>query len=178
MSIRCRHMRVSWSIICARAVTPSPRHQHPIVEIEDDGRIVVVPALEWEVGARTIFGRNRPDTQRANVTAARQVGARDYFRPCKHSVTGEQRRHVASTVDPSNVKRVTETVERQRARKRNRVATIDQSPAEAAFAFVELIEMNARRVLIKPRGNLVLGLLDGDAVNVVDFFSDLVIGKP
>ena len=30
---------------------------------------------------------------------------------------------------------------------------------------------------MKPGGDLVLGFLDGDAVDVVDLFSDLVVGK-
>ena len=63
------------------------------------------------------------------------------------------------------------------ARQRDGVPTINQSPAETALAFDKLIEMDTGRVLIEPGGDLVLGFLDGDAVDVVDLFSDLVVGK-
>ena len=57
------------------------------------------------------------------------------------------------------------------------MTTINQPPAETALAFDKLIEMDTSRVLIEPGGDLVFGFLDGDAVDVVDFFSDLVVGK-
>src|SRR5262245_7289638 len=46
---------------------PSPRHQHPVVEIKYDSRIVVVPAPEREVAAGTIFRSDRLDAQRADI---------------------------------------------------------------------------------------------------------------
>ena len=51
------------------------------------------------------------------------------------------------------------------------MAAVNQPFAEAAFAFGEVIEVNARRVLIKPRRDHVLGVFDGNADNVVDFFT-------
>ena len=66
-------MRGNWSIICARARS-LPRHEQPIIQIEDDCRIVVVAALKREVGARTILGRDGTHTQRANVVAALHLG--------------------------------------------------------------------------------------------------------
>src|SRR6516225_3350958 len=54
-----------------RVDAPSPRHQHPIVEIKDDSRIVVVSTLEWEVGAGTIFRSNGSDAQRADIFPVR-----------------------------------------------------------------------------------------------------------
>src|ERR1700757_1457231 len=70
-----------------------------------------------------------------------------------------------------------ETIERQRARLRNDVPTIDQPASETSFALDELVEMNACRVLIKSRSNLMLGFLDSDAVDMVNAFADLIIVK-
>ena len=53
-----------------RVDASSPRDQHPIVEVEDHCRIVVVSAFEREVGAGTIFGGNGPDAQSTDVFAA------------------------------------------------------------------------------------------------------------
>src|SRR3954469_2492293 len=57
------------------------------------------------------------------------------------------------------------------------MSAIDQASREAAFRFRELIEMDSRRILIEPRRHLVLGFFDRDAVDMVDFFTDLVVGK-
>ena len=70
---------------------------------------------------------------------------------------------------------VGEAVEGQRAGERDHVPAVDQPPAETALAFGELVEMNARGVLIEPGRDLVLGLLDGDAVDVIDALADLII---
>ena len=53
------------------------------------------------------------------------------------------------------------------------MAAIDEAAAEAALALDMLIEMHPRRVLEQPRGELVLGLLDGLAVDMVDLVADL-----
>ena len=55
------------------------------------------------------------------------------------------------------------------------MAAIDEPAAEAAFAFGMLVEMHARGVLEEARGELVLGLLDGLAVDMVDLLADLVV---
>ena len=57
------------------------------------------------------------------------------------------------------------------------VPAVDQPAAEAALRRGELVEMDARGVLIEPRRDLVLGLLDGDAVDVVDLLADRVVAE-
>ena len=57
------------------------------------------------------------------------------------------------------------------------MAAIDQAAAEAALAFGELVEMNARGVLVKPCRGHMLGFLDGDAVDVVDALAHFVVAE-
>src|SRR5215472_18841758 len=78
-------------------------------------------------------------------------------------------------VDRGDMERVGEAVERERPRERNDVAAVDEAPTEAALALGELIEMNPCRVLIKPRRDLMLRLLDRHAVAVVDFLADRIV---
>ena len=49
--------------------------------------------------------------------------------------------------------------------------------AEAAFALGEMIEVDARGVLIKPRCDHVLGVFHRDADKVVDLLAGLVVAK-
>ena len=70
---------------------------------------------------------------------------------------------------------VGEAVEGQRARQRDDVAAVDQPPAEAALALAELVEMHLGRVLVEARRDLVLGFLDGDAVDMVDALARRIV---
>src|SRR5690606_29707954 len=54
-------------------------------------------------------------------------------------------------------------------------AAIDKPSAEAAGAFGVLVEMHSGSVLVEPRRELMLGLLDGHAVDVVDALAHFVI---
>src|SRR5712672_2891399 len=54
---------------------------------------------------------------------------------------------------------------------------VDQAPAEAAFRFGILIEMDARRVLVEPRRQLMFGFFDSDAVDMVNSFPDPIVVK-
>src|SRR5262249_58191690 len=76
-----------------------------------------------------------------------------------------------------DVKRVGEPVKRQRSCQRNDMPAVDQPPPEPPLALDELIEMNARGVLIKPGRDLVLGFLDRDAVDVIDPLADGVVAE-
>src|SRR5215207_2512340 len=58
------------------------------------------------------------------------------------------------------------------------MSAIDDAPAEAPGFFFKRIIMHARHIVIKPRGRHVLRLLDGDPVDMVDFFFHLIIIKP
>ena len=82
---------------------------------------------------------------------------------------------MAAGIDRRDLKRVGESVERQRARQADHMATIDEPASEAAFAFTELVEMNARRVLVQPRRHHVLGFFDRHAVDMVDLLADRVV---
>src|SRR4029453_9172197 len=88
-----------------------------------------------------------------------------------------QRRRVPPAVDRRNVKGITQAIEGQRARKRNGVPAIDKTSTESPAAFGELVEMDARGVLIEARRDLVFGFFDGHPVNVVDFFTNLVVAE-
>src|SRR5262245_13130855 len=66
-------------------------------------------------------------------------------------------------------------VEGESARERHHVPAIDEPAAEAALRLSELVEMDARRVLIEPRRDLMLGLLHGDAVDMVDALAHGVV---
>ena len=59
-----------------------------------------------------------------------------------------------SAVDRRYMERVTKPVEAERAGQRNGVAAINQPVAETAFAFCEMVEMDARGILIKSRCDL------------------------
>src|ERR1700722_9656756 len=82
---------------------------------------------------------------------------------------------MAPAVDRGDVKGVGEAIEAQRARQRNDVPAIDQPVPETALALAELIEMDLGAVLKQARRDLMLGLLDGDAVDVVDLLADGII---
>ena len=55
------------------------------------------------------------------------------------------------------------------------MAAVDQAPAEAGVLGGQPVEMHLGGVLEQARGDLVLGLLDGHAVDVVDLLTDRVI---
>src|ERR1700722_14974774 len=82
---------------------------------------------------------------------------------------------MAAAIDGGDMEGVGEPVERDRTRQRNDMAAIDQAAAEAAFALDELVEGDARGVLIKPRRDHVLGFLDGIAVDMIDLLADGII---
>ena len=42
----------------------SPQHQHPIIEVEQYGGIVIVAGLERKIRARPVLGRNPAQPQR------------------------------------------------------------------------------------------------------------------
>src|SRR6516162_4315700 len=54
---------------------------------------------------------------------------------------------------------------------------VDQPSPEPPLALDELIEMNARRVLIKPGRDLMLGFLDRYPVDVIDPLADFVVAE-
>src|SRR5512145_3260984 len=55
------------------------------------------------------------------------------------------------------------------------MAAINESPAEAAFALDMLVEMHPCGVLEQAGGKLMLGLLDGLAVDMIDLVAHRVI---
>ena len=57
----------------------------------------------------------------------------------------------------------------------NSVPAIDEPTPNTVLALGGLIEVDAGRVLVEPRGNLVLGFLDRDPVDVVDLVACLIV---
>ena len=55
------------------------------------------------------------------------------------------------------------------------MAAIDDAALEAALRLDVLVEMHPRRVLEEARGELMLGLLDGLAVDMVYSVADLIV---
>src|SRR5215213_6376026 len=123
--------------------------------------MVAAILLERKFAAGLILRGNRAQAQRTDIGAARKLRLRQYLRPGEHCRAGKQRRDVASAVDRRDVEGIRKPVERERARERNDVPAIDQTAAETVLALGELVEVNARGVLVKPRRYLVLGFLDG-----------------
>ena len=82
---------------------------------------------------------------------------------------------MARAVQPENMEGVGEPIEAQGAGDRDDVAAIDQPPPEPPLAFDMLIEMHPRGVLEQAGGELMLGLLDGLAVDMIDLVADRVI---
>jgi hypothetical protein len=73
------------------------------------------------------------------------------------------------------VEGVGKPVEAERPGDGDDVAAIDDTALEAALRLDVLIEMHPGRVLEKARGELVLGLLDRLAVDVIDLVACRVI---
>src|SRR6185437_12427603 len=121
-------MRASWSSIYAPTDRRwgSARHQHPVIEIKQDGWIVIVANLERKVGARLVTGGDGPKPHCANIVTALQVGFGEHFRPSENRAARKQRRHVAAAINGSDMEGVGEAVERQSAGERYHVAAIDQ----------------------------------------------------
>src|SRR5262245_18204447 len=104
----------------------SPRHQHPVIEVEDDGALVVVALAKGKIRARTVLGGDGAQAQGGDVVAPRQLRLVQHLGPGEYRLAGEQRRNMTATVDAADVERVGEAVERERAGKRDHVPAIDQ----------------------------------------------------
>src|ERR1700677_2530607 len=131
-----------------------------------------------KVGARPVFGRDRAHPERANVVAAGQRRGLENFAPCEHSIAGEERRDMSAAIDRRDMEGVGEAVETQGASERDHMPTIDEPPPEAPLPLAELVEMHLGGVLIKPGRRLVLGLFDGDAVDMIDPLADAIVLEP
>src|SRR4029079_2597229 len=70
-----------------------------------------------------------------------------------------------------------DAVEGQCASKRNGVPAIDEPTPKTALALGKLIEMDAGRVLIETGGNLGLGFLGRDPVDMVDLVAGLIVAE-
>src|SRR3984957_1457998 len=82
-----------------------------------------------------------------------------------------------AAIDGGDGEGVGQPIEGQRPGERDDVAAVDQPPAEAALLGAELVEMDARGVLIESRRDLMLGLFDRIAVDMVDLFANFVIAE-
>ena len=118
---------------------------------------------------------NGSHSQRADVGPFRQRRLFEHFRPGIDRVAAEGRRDMAAAVDGRNAKPVGEAVERQRPRQRNHMPAIGQAPAEARVLAGMGVEMDARGVLVEPRREHVVGVLERDAAHMVDALAGLVV---
>src|SRR6202041_2423788 len=84
---------------------------------------------------------------------------------------------MAAAIDGGDMKGIGQAIEGEATRQLNDMAAIDQPPAEPAFTFDKLIEMDARGILIEPGRHHMLGLFDGDAVDMVDALANLIIAE-
>ena len=125
--------------------------------------------------ARPIFRGDRAQSQRANVGPVGKLRLGQHLRPGKNGRTREQRRHVASAIDRRDMESVGEPVAGQRTGERDHVPAIDQPAAETALGLGKQVEVDARIVLVKPRGHLVFGFFDRHPVDVVDLFADVIV---
>src|SRR5205085_12094111 len=82
--------------------------------------------------------------------------------------------YVAPAVDRRDVERVGEAVEGERAGERDHVPAVDQPLAEAALRFGELVEVHARRILVEPGGERMLGLRSEEHTSELQSQSNLV----
>src|ERR1019366_5569233 len=89
----------------------SLRHEHPVIQIEDHRRVVVVAALERKICARLILGGDGAQAQRADVLAAGHFGGGQHLGPGKYRQPCEQRRHVPPAIDRRHVEGIAEPVE-------------------------------------------------------------------
>src|SRR3954464_593256 len=85
------------------ATRPLPRHQHPIVEIEQDRGIILAAGLERKVSARMILGGDGAQPQRADIVPPRYIRLNEHLGPGEHGGARKQRRHVPSAVDPRDM---------------------------------------------------------------------------
>ena len=102
----------------------------------------------------------------------------DDFAPREQRIAGEERRDMPAAVDRRDMEGVGEAVETERPGERDHMPAIDEPPPEAPLALAELVEMHLGGVLIEPGRRLVLGLLDGDAVDMVDALAGAIVLEP
>ena len=116
--------------------------------------------------------RSAPTSARPGMSAVSENLA-----PRIDGIAGKQRRDVAAAVDGGDVEGVGEAVEGQRAGERDDMPAIDEPPAEAAVLGGVLVEVDFCRVLVEARRDLVLGLLDRHAVDMVDALARRIVAK-
>ena len=140
--------------------------------------LVPLALAPGKVGARAVLGRDRAHSERANVIAVGQRRGLDNFAPGEHSIAGEERRDMPAAIDRRDMEGVGEAVETQRPSERDHMPAIDEPPPEAPLPLAELVEMHLGGVLIEPGRRLVLGLFDGDAVDMIDPLAGAIVLEP
>ncbi len=150
--------------------------RHPIIHVEHDAVLEAAVGFHaGEVGARAILHGEGAELQRAHVALPGQLGFAGDLAPGIDGVAGERGCGVTRAVQAEHVEGVGESVEAQAPRDRDDVAAIDEAAAEPGLALDVLIEMHARGVLEQTGGELMLGFLDGLAVDMIDLLADCVI---
>ena len=74
------------------------RHEGPVVEVEDHGRVVALARAVREGAAGLVLGGDRAQAQEPDIVAA-DIGRLQHLAPGIDRVAGKQRRHVAAGID-------------------------------------------------------------------------------
>src|SRR5208337_297376 len=74
------------------ATSGPARRERPVIQVEDDVRLIAIALAPRELGAPEVLSGDRTDAQRADVAPGRQRRRLDDFAPGEQSVAGEQRR--------------------------------------------------------------------------------------
>ena len=116
--------------------------------------------------------------KRPDVVAAGQRRSLENLAPGEHGIASEERRDMPAPIDRRDMEGVGEAVETQRAGERDHMPAIDEPAPEAPLPLAELVEMHLGGVLIEPGRRLVLGLFDGDAVDMIDPLAGAIVLEP
>src|SRR5690606_19484081 len=106
-----------------------PRHQHPIIEIEDDALLIALFLRAGKISAGTVFGRQTAHAERSQIVASLQWRLVQNFRPGKNRVAAKAGRDMTPAINGRHQNRIAKPVEGKRARKRNDMAAIDEAAA-------------------------------------------------
>ena len=159
-----------------RALRPvCARNEHPPVKIQDDPFLVsAVLVRAGPVGCRAVLAGDRPQAQRSEFRIC-GFGPGQHLAPGVDRISGEAGRGMCAGVDRGDQLGVLQAVETEGAGERDDVPAIDNASAEPAGFGHALVEMHPCGVLPQPGGDLVLGLLDRDSVDMVDPLTGFVV---
>ena len=120
---------------------------------------------------RRVFHRDQTQADRADAGRV-GIGLVQHLRPGADGIAGKAGVGMGARVQRHDHLRIGQPVERQRARKADDMAAIDQA---AAILAVGGVKMHFGGVLPQTGGEHMLGLFNRDAIDMVDLFADCVV---